>query len=76
MEKYLIESMEHAQGMFKVWWRANSCGYTQDLSEAGRYSKEEADEICKRAGPDNERAWKESQVLDGKAGSLRQVVSN
>lgn len=39
-EKYVIWSHEHRR-----WWRPNRQGYTSNLSEAGRYTKEEATEI-------------------------------
>lgn len=71
---YLIESMEHTHGDLKVWWKPDSMGYTTDLGEAGRYSREEADRICRKAGEDNERAWSESEVFEGRAGAVRMVV--
>lgn len=30
-----------------AYWRANSCGYTTNISAAGRYLREEAEEIAK-----------------------------
>lgn len=42
--KYLIWSNEHA-----AWWRPNRLGYTAIISQAGRYSREEAETICERA---------------------------
>lgn len=39
-EKYVIWSHEHNR-----WWRPNRQGYTQNLDEAGRYTKEEASDI-------------------------------
>lgn len=38
---WLIYSHEH-----KAWWRANRCGYTQRMDEAGRYTEEQAADIC------------------------------
>ena len=29
-----------------VYWKADANGYTENVEEAGRYSKEEADKIC------------------------------
>jgi hypothetical protein len=40
MSRYVIWSFEHRQ-----WWRADRQGYTEHLSEAGRYSAEEAGDI-------------------------------
>lgn len=40
MMKYLIWSFEH-----RMWWAANRCGYKHTVSEAGRYTAEEAVEI-------------------------------
>lgn len=42
--KYLIYSVEN-QG----WWRANSFGYTEHKSEAGRFDYEEAAQIVRNA---------------------------
>ena len=41
---YVIWSNEH-----KCWWAANECGYRGSLADAGRYSREHALKICKRA---------------------------
>jgi len=46
---FLIWSNEH-----QAWWRANKNGYTKDATEAGIYSKADAQLICANAllGPD------------------------
>ena len=43
---YLIFSHEHA-----AWWRPGSQGYTTKLSEAGRYTRPAALQICAKAIP-------------------------
>lgn len=43
---YLIWSNEH-----RAWWAPRRNGYTGDYFAAGRYSRAEAIEICKRALP-------------------------
>lgn len=45
MSHYLIFSKRHTQGI-AMWWRANAAGYTNNLDEAGRYTKEEAESYC------------------------------
>lgn len=40
-DEYLIWSNEH-----RLWWRANSAGYTRTVESAGRYSRSEALKIC------------------------------
>jgi hypothetical protein len=46
MDEYLIWSHEHGG-----WWGPERCGYGQSISKAGRYSREEAIQICTRAIP-------------------------
>ena len=43
---YLVWSNEH-----RAWWGPGGRGYTAQLSEAGRYSKEQALNICTNAMP-------------------------
>lgn len=42
--KYLIWSVEH-----NAWWKQSKYGYSNDLSEAGLFSKEEASDIVEEA---------------------------
>lgn len=74
-DKYLIESMEHTHDDTIVWWKPNHCGYTIQVDKAGRYSLAEATAICERAGPHNERMWKEADVMAGKAGLMCMTVN-
>jgi hypothetical protein len=43
-ETYLVWSNEH-----NAWWNPQSRGYTQSLDRAGRYTREEALQICANA---------------------------
>ena len=45
--RYLVWSNEH-----RMWWRPNSCGYTTDIAQAGRYTRAEA--IKHSSGRDQE----------------------
>lgn len=45
-EKYLIWSNEH-----HAWWGPNKRGYVNHSSDAGRYSRERALDICTNAMP-------------------------
>jgi len=42
--RYYLLSLEH-----RAWWGPDRWGYTPDLASAGRYSAEEAIEICNKA---------------------------
>jgi hypothetical protein len=42
--QYLIWSNEH-----EAWWGPGECGYVTVISKAGRYSREGAEAICRRA---------------------------
>jgi len=44
MEKYYIWSNEH-----QLWWKPQCHGYTENIWEAGQYSKTEAEEIVENA---------------------------
>ena len=43
---WLVYSNEHS-----AYWRPDEKGYTTDVAQAGRYTKEHADEICQAAIP-------------------------
>ena len=45
-ETYLIWSAEH-----QSWWGPGGCGYYRQLSRAGRYTRQQALDICTRAIP-------------------------
>ena len=48
---YLILCKERMQG-FALWWRCDRSGYTIDVAQAGRYSKDEAESIARIRGTD------------------------
>ena len=48
---YRIYSPKHTKGI-ACWWRPNSQGYTQDISEAGLYGKEEAEDASRSSHGD------------------------
>jgi hypothetical protein len=43
MKEYLIWSNQHG-----MWWGPDRCGYTRVIDGAGRYTKEEAEEIVRK----------------------------
>lgn len=45
-DKYLIWSHEHGG-----WWGPDRCGYQKRFSQAGRYTREQALQICTEAMP-------------------------
>jgi hypothetical protein len=45
-DPYLVWSNEH-----RGWWRPGGWGYTPGLKQAGRFSRAQAIDICKRALP-------------------------
>jgi len=46
MDDYLVWSHERA-----AWWRSGPGGYTRQIIDAGRYSRDAALEICVKAEP-------------------------
>lgn len=60
---FYIESLEHGPiGNSRVWWRANSRGYTTDLKAAGMYWAADARKIVQGAHG-NEIAWPTDVVI-------------
>lgn len=57
---YYIKTQGYV-GDAALWWRENSSGHTVNLVEAGKYSKAEAEQICREAT--TERAYKVSTIL-------------
>ena len=45
-EPWLVWSNEH-----RAFWASNRCGYTGAIEKAGRYSRQEAEAICRSACP-------------------------
>lgn len=67
---YLILHKQRV-GDLALWWRANRSGYTVDLSQAGRYSKEEAQSIAHIRGED----YPVPELMIGNGLKVRPVVS-
>jgi len=49
-EMYLIWSHEHG-----AWWGPDRCGYVASIGQAGRYTEDEAVDICTNAIPGTSR---------------------
>lgn len=49
----LIYSRKHSTCGDACWWRPDGKGYTTDLNQAGRYTKEKADSCCRSTHGDN-----------------------
>ena len=52
-ELYYIQNQGFV-GNAIIWWRVDGRGYTTDIREAGKFTKEEAKEIIKRP---EDTAW-------------------
>lgn len=48
MEKLFYIRNEGYVGNALIWWAEDSKGYTTDIRKAGKYTKKDAEEICKR----------------------------
>ena len=60
MERMLLKTKNGyiITGYYKdgmIWWKADNNGYTVDIREAGKYTKERAKRICERK---EDTAWK------------------
>jgi hypothetical protein len=58
-ELYYIQDTRTYVGNAVMWWGKESAGYTTDIMKAGKYTKQEAQDICKRK---TDRAWPCSYV--------------
>lgn len=67
MSAYLIFSNEH-----QAWWGPGECGYTNDLNRAGRYTRDQALAICRRALPGQ---YKPGGVLPEIAVPLADIIA-
>jgi hypothetical protein len=59
MKAFLVWSEEHG-----AWWRPGRMGYTRSIREAGRYSLEDAADICERANRYVDDGFNEVAVFD------------
>lgn len=52
-----------------IWWRPNSRGYTTNLDEAGKYTREEAERIVRGSG--DETAYSVEKIDNAENGIFR-----
>lgn len=52
MKFYIRAKSEGFLGNAVMWWKADRNGYTEDINKAGKFSKEEALEICRNRKSD------------------------
>jgi hypothetical protein len=57
---FLIWSNEH-----RMWWRANECGYTDSIEEAGRYPYGLAARIVLKASVDGALVYDRTDPMTG-----------
>ena len=70
---YLIWSAE-----WRLWWRPGRSGYTDAVDQAGRYSRQEASQICPghpRAGNPNQAGPWEIPVLAPESGGIHPTAA-
>ena len=60
--QYLIWSNVH-----RLWWRGAAQGYTDKVSDAGRYTREEAVGACRRSMPRDGGAPRELPIREADA---------
>jgi hypothetical protein len=66
---YLVLCRMRSNGI-ALWWGPNRCGYYENIDDAGRYTREEAESIV-LASDRGEEMWPLSVV---EAGKLRRIV--
>lgn len=60
MTVYLVWSNQH-----RMWWRADLCGYTDSIEEAGRYQRHEAERIVASATVDGRLLFDRTDPVTG-----------
>lgn len=55
-----------------LWWKHNAKGYTTDINEAGKYSYEEAEKIC-RNRPQYDIAY-ECSIIDDNIQAHKTII--
>lgn len=55
MEKFYIQNTSNYIGNCMMWWALESRGYTSNIENAHKYTKEEAVAICR--GSERARMW-------------------
>lgn len=58
--KYYIQDSRSYSGNCVLFWKEGNHGYTTNISEAGLYTKEEAETICKNR--DTDIVWPEDYI--------------
>jgi len=59
-ELFYIQDSRQYVGNCMLWWGAKSRGYTCNLDLAGKYSRQEAEEIC--ANRESEKMWPVAEI--------------
>lgn len=62
---WLIYSREH-----NMFWGPNRCGYTSDIAQAGRYTKDDADKLCGMRDPQPDGTPSEIAVIAPEAAAV------
>lgn len=69
---YYIQNGWEMNGNTMVWWRPNSCGYTLNINQAGKYTKEDALERITR---EEDIAW-ECDYVDSCSMGYRVIIGD
>lgn len=67
-ELFYIRTSGYVGNSF-VWWAKKGAGYTPDLNRAGKYTREEAETICKRR-PGHDIAYRCEEIETSKGVQL------
>lgn len=60
VEWFLIECTAHHSPVNRLWWAPEGRGYTQDVDQAGRFTRAQAEHTCSHS---EEKMWAEADVL-------------
>jgi hypothetical protein len=69
-ELFYIQDTRTYLGNAVMWWGIDGSGYTCDITQAGKYTREKAEGICQRP---SDKAWS-CDYIDGNSKAHKTII--